>query len=65
MTELDDEHSAEEGMLSTLDKGNKANITARLKEIMSDQDAEEEAMVLNKWLELSNGETELRKTNSG
>ena len=37
MTELEEEHGGEEGAFSELDKVNKANVTARLKEIKGRQ----------------------------
>ena len=61
MTELEEEHGGEEGAFSELDKVNKANVTARLKEIKDDQDAKEEAEVLNAWLKLSDRETDLKR----
>ena len=40
ITELEEEHGGEEGTFSELDKVNKANVTARLKEIKGDKEAE-------------------------
>jgi type I restriction enzyme M protein len=62
MTELEEEHGGEEGAFAELDKVNKANVTARLKEIKGDKEAKEEADVLNAWLKLSTQEAELKKT---
>ncbi len=62
MIEMEEEHGGEEGALSELDKVNKANVTARLKEIQNGQAANEEAEVLNAWLKLSNQETDLKRT---
>ena len=50
MTELEEEHGGEEGAFSELDKVNKANIAARLKEIKGDPEAKDEAEALNAWL---------------
>jgi type I restriction enzyme M protein len=61
MTELEEEHSGEEGAFSELEKINKANVTARLKEIKGDKEAREEAAVLNAWLKLSAQEADLKK----
>jgi type I restriction enzyme M protein len=66
MTELEEEHSGEEGVFSALDKVNKASITARLKEIRGlfatdDEETREEAAVLDGWLELNNQEAGLKK----
>ena len=60
IAEMEEEHGGEEGAFFEWDKVNKANVTARLKEIKGDQDAKEEAEVLNVWLELSNRESELK-----
>ncbi len=60
-TELEEEHSGDEGAFSELDKVNKANVTARLKEIKGDREAQEEAAVLNDWLKLANEEADLKK----
>jgi type I restriction enzyme M protein len=65
MTELEEEHSGEEGAFSELDKVNKGNVAARLKELngffASDREAKDEADVLNKWLKLSNQEANIKK----
>ena len=58
MTELEEEYGGEDGFFSTLDKVNKASVTARLKEIRGlfatdDEETREEAAVLHEWLELS------------
>jgi type I restriction enzyme M protein len=55
LTELEEEQSGEDGAFAELDKVNKANVTARLKEIKGDEDAKDETAVLNQWLKL-NGE---------
>nr|WP_287411679.1 class I SAM-dependent DNA methyltransferase [Pseudodesulfovibrio sp.] len=59
-TELEEEHGGEDGAFSELDKINKGNVTARLKEIKGDKDAAEEAKVLKRWLELGKQETALK-----
>ncbi len=61
MTEMEEEHGGVEGAFSELDKVNKANVTARLKEIKGDKDAKEEADALNAWLKLSTQEADLKK----
>lgn len=61
MTEMEEEHGGEGGAFSELDKVNKANVTARLKEIKGDKDAKEEAVVMNAWLKLSTQETDFKK----
>ena len=66
ITELEEEHGGEEGAFSELGKINKANVTARLKEIgglfaTDDEESRAEAAALDEWLELSNQEAELKK----
>ena len=61
MTELEEEHAGEEGAFAEFDKVNKANVTARLKEIKGDKEGKEEAAVLNEWLKLANEESDLKK----
>jgi len=62
MTEMEEEHGGEEGAFSDMEKVNKANVTARLKEIKGDKDAQEETDVLNAWLKLSEREGDLKRT---
>ena len=61
LTELEEEHGGDEGLLSELDKVNKANVTARLKEIKSDAEAKDEAVLLKQWLDLNTKEADLKK----
>lgn len=61
IAELEEEHGGEEGAFSELDKVNKANVAARLKEIRGDAEARTEAAVLCDWLELNAEEAELKK----
>ena len=61
LAELEEEHSGEDGPFAELDKVNKTNVTARLREIKGDKDATEEAYVLNDWLKLNKEETSLKK----
>jgi type I restriction enzyme M protein len=61
LTELEEEHSGEEGAFAELDKINKVNVTARLKEIKGDKDAKDEAAVLNDWVNLNDQESDLKK----
>jgi type I restriction enzyme M protein len=62
MAELEEEHGGEEGAFSELERVNKTNVTARLKDINGDKEAEEEAAVLNDWLKLSSEEADLKKS---
>src|SRR6185295_1252367 len=59
--ELEEEHGGEEGAFSELDKVNKVNVAARLKEIQGDQEANDEATILGAWLKLNAEETDLKK----
>ena len=61
MTEMEEENGGEEGAFSELDKVNRANVAARLKEIADDRDAQEEADVLNAWLKLSDREDTVKR----
>ncbi len=61
LTEMEEEHSGEDGAFAELDKVNKANVAARLKEIKGDKDAEDEVAVLKDWLNLSREEAALKK----
>jgi len=61
ITELEEEHSGEEGAFSELDKVNKANVSSRLKDIKGDREAKDEAAVLNDWLKLANEVVDLKK----
>jgi type I restriction enzyme M protein len=61
LSELEDENSGDDGVLADLDKVNRANITARLKEIKADKEAKDEAVVLNHWLKASDREADLKK----
>ena len=61
LAELEEEHGGEEGAFSELDKVNKANVAARLKEIKNEKDAKDEASVLNDWLKLNTEEADIKK----
>ncbi len=61
LSELEEEHGGDEGFLGALDKIAKAEVGARLREIESDREAEEEAAVLKRWLDLSDGEAMLKR----
>ncbi|TRZ52720.1 type I restriction-modification system subunit M [bacterium] len=60
-TELEEEHGGEDGLFSELDKVNKANVSARLKEIKDDKEAKDEAAALKAWLKLADEEADLKK----
>ena len=61
LNELEEEQGVEEGAFSELDKVNKVNVVARLKEIEGDKDAKDEAAVLNDWLKLNGEEADLKR----
>ncbi len=61
ISELEEEHGGEEGAFSGIDKVDKASVTAALKEIKSDQDAKQDAEVLNTWLKLSDQQADLKR----
>ncbi len=61
LTELEEEHSGEEGFFAELDKVNKANVQNRLKEIKGDADAKEEIKVLMTYLDLFEQQAETNR----
>jgi type I restriction enzyme M protein len=61
LADLEEEHGGEEAAFSEFDRVNKANVTARLKEIKGDEDAEDEGAVLNAWMKLASEQADLKK----
>ncbi|MDX9733215.1 MAG: class I SAM-dependent DNA methyltransferase [Thermoanaerobaculia bacterium] len=61
LAELEEEHGGEEGALGALEKIAKAEVNARLKEIKGDREAQDEAAVLRRWVELSESEAALKR----
>lgn len=62
LAELEEEHGGEESYLGALDRIAKAEVNSRLKEIKrQEEDAEGEASVLERWLELAECETALKR----
>jgi type I restriction enzyme M protein len=61
IAELEEEHGGEEGFLGALEKINKAEVNARLKEIKGDKEAKEEIAVLKQWLKLNTEEADYKK----
>ncbi len=61
ITELEEEHGAEEAALGSLEKLGVKEVKARLKELKGDRDAADEVAVLQRWLELSEQEAELKR----
>ena len=61
LSEMAEEHGSEVGAFAELDKVNKTNVAARLRVIKGDEDAKDEASVLNDWLNLNREETGLKE----
>jgi len=61
LAELEEEHGGEESFLGSLEKINKAEVSARLKDIKGDKEAKEEAAVLKQWLKLNTEEADYKK----
>jgi type I restriction enzyme M protein len=59
-TELEEEHSGEEGAFAELEKINKAEVNKRIKEIKGNADFKEETKALNEWITLDTQQSELR-----
>lgn len=53
ITELEEEHGGEEGIFAELDKVNKANVAARIKELKGDKESKEEIAFLTQYLDLT------------
>jgi type I restriction enzyme M protein len=61
LTEMEEEHGGEDGAFAEFDKVNKANVAERLKEIIGDSEAKDEAAVLIAWLKVNGEEADLKK----
>lgn len=61
LTELEEEHGAEDAALGSLEKLGAKEVKARLKELKGDRDAADEVAALQRWLELSEQEAELKR----
>lgn len=61
LTDLEEEHSGEEGCFAELDKVNKGNVQNRLKEIKDDTDVSEEIRILKDHLDLLSQQAEINK----
>jgi type I restriction enzyme M protein len=57
LTEMEEEHSGEEGAFAELEKVNKANITKRIKDLKNETDAKEELKILKTYLDLLSEQT--------
>lgn len=60
--EIEEEHNIEGGILATLDKINKVEITKRIKEIQGDKEYKDEVGILSHWLELDVKQVELKSS---
>ncbi len=60
-TELEEEEGGEDSVFSELDKINKGNVNARLKEIRGEAGSADEEKVLKRWLTLFERESDLKK----
>jgi type I restriction enzyme M protein len=60
LTELEEEHSGEEGAFAELEKINKAEISKRLKEIKGNKEYKEEEKILKQWLDLDTQQSTLK-----
>jgi len=61
LTELEEEHSGEDGYFAEMDKVNKGNVQSRLKEIKAEADAKEEVKVLKSYLALVTNQADITK----
>jgi len=61
LTELEEEHSGEDGCFAEMDKVNKGNVQNRLKEIKDDPDAKDEITALKAYLKLLTQQTNTNK----
>jgi type I restriction enzyme M protein len=61
LAEIEEEHGGDEGLLSAIEKVNKINVAARLKELKSDGESSDESILLAEWLRINSSETEVKK----
>ena len=59
LTEMEEEHSGDEGYFADMDRVNKGNIQVRIKELKGERDIEEEMEVLNQYLSLLDDQTKI------
>ncbi|QRN82042.1 type I restriction-modification system subunit M [Chloroflexota bacterium] len=68
ISELEEEHSDEEGVFADFEKINKTNVNSRLSELRIDPEAQEESKILSLWIncykELASLKKELRRADS-
>jgi type I restriction enzyme M protein len=61
LAELEEEHGGEEGVYRELEKVNKGNVSARLREIEGDAEARDEVAALKEWLKAKAEEDKFKK----
>jgi type I restriction enzyme M protein len=62
LTGMEEEHSGEDGCFSDLDKVNKGNINARLKELKLEEDVDEDIEVFTSYLSLMDNLAKAKKS---
>ncbi|MBT6936124.1 MAG: type I restriction-modification system subunit M [Candidatus Marinimicrobia bacterium] len=62
LTEMEEEHSGEDGCFSDLDKVNKGNINARLKELKTEEDADQDIEIFSSYLSLMDNLAKAKKS---
>ncbi len=60
-TELEEEHGGEDDAFGSLDKINKANVAARIKEVKDDPEFKDEIKILKRWQKLYDGVAKTKK----
>lgn len=61
LTELEEEHSSEDGYFEEMEKVNKANVNARIKELKGEKDIADELKVLKQYIALLDKQTATNK----
>ena len=61
LSEMEEEHSSEDGCFAELEKVNKANVTIRIKELKGESDVKEELAVLKNYLDLLTKQASINK----
>jgi type I restriction enzyme M protein len=61
LADMEEEHGGDDGAFAELDRVNKASVVAQLKGIKGDEEAMDEAAVLNDWLKRNAAETDVKK----
>jgi type I restriction enzyme M protein len=61
LAELEEEHSGEQGAFAEFDKVNRANVSARWREVKDDKEACNDATVLGEWLKLNGEEVAIKR----